>query len=204
MRAALSETVRRHLHHGHMLFTTRRMRLTVAVAITAASVVGCGVAPQPESARVAAAFEVPLPTQEDRETFLSILSDVAKAEGLHVVSASNEELEHQSSSHRMTLHAAVWRGQDNDEAIASARDGPEHLGRVWLTFSKGQDPVLNERFRDAAMRSILQRWPGTLPLPIMPTGAIPLSRDLIRTPEGYIVNPNEAVRYGAANESALP
>jgi hypothetical protein len=103
----------------------------------------------------------------------------------------------------MTLSAAVWKGEDDDEAIASAMDGPDHLGQVWLTFSKGEDPALNERFRDAAMREIVRRWPETLSLPLMPTGAIPLSRDLVRTPQGYIVNPSEAAKYGAGNGREL-
>jgi hypothetical protein len=46
------------------------------------------------------------------------------------------------------------------------------------------------------MREIMLHWPGTLPLPIMPTGAIPLHRDLLRTSTGYVVNPSEAHRYG--------
>jgi hypothetical protein len=179
------------------------MRWFSAIAMMAASIAGCGVAPQPESAKTTAAYEVPLPTQEDRETFLSVLSDIAKSEGLHVDSASKESLEHRSSVYRMTLSAAVWKGEDDDEAIASAMDGPDHLGQVWLTFSKGEDPALNERFRDAAMREIVRRWPETLSLPLMPTGAIPLSRDLVRTPQGYIVNPSEAAKYGAGNGREL-
>ena len=121
----------------------------------ASCIVGCGAAPQPESAKTTAAYEVRLPTQEDRETFLSVLSDVAQSEGLHVDSASKEDLERRSSVFRMTLSAAVWRGERDDEAIASAMDGPDHVGQVWLTFSKGEDPALGERFRDAAMREIV-------------------------------------------------
>jgi hypothetical protein len=41
----------------------------------------------------------------------------------------------------------------------------------------------------------MRSWPGTLSLPIMPTGAIPLRRDLIRTPRGYVVNPAEVHKY---------
>jgi hypothetical protein len=44
-------------------------------------------------------------------------------------------------------------------------------------------------------REIMLRWPNTLTLPIMPTGAIPLHRDLVRMPGGYIVNPSEAHKY---------
>lgn len=45
------------------------------------------------------------------------------------------------------------------------------------------------------MSQIMLRWPETLSLPIMPTGAIPLHSDLIRTPNGYVVNPAEAHKY---------
>jgi hypothetical protein len=74
-------------------------------------------------------------------------------------------------------------------------DAHDHLGQVWFMFSNGQAPALSSRFRDTAIREIMLRWPDTLSLPIMPTGAIPLVRDLIRTPNGYIVNPTEAYRY---------
>jgi hypothetical protein len=99
------------------------------------------------------------------------------------------------------MNAAVWRGANDDESIASAMDQHGYLGQVWLTFSSGKDPTLSSRFRETAMHEIMQRWPGTLSLPIMPTGAIPLHRDLIRTPDGYIVNPTEAYRYQLADKT---
>lgn len=55
--------------------------------------------------------------------------------------------------------------------------------------------MLASRFRENAMREIMLRWPGTLSLPIMPTGAIPLVEDLVRTPNGYVVNPSAAHKY---------
>jgi hypothetical protein len=71
-------------------------------------------------------------------------------------------------------------------------------------FSKGKDPTLASRFRETAMHEIMQRWPGTLSPPIMPTGAIPLHRDPIRTPDGYIVNPTEAYKYQLQGPKAPP
>ena len=50
-------------------------------------------------------------------------------------------------------------------------------------------------FRERAMHEIMLRWPITLSLPIMPTGAMPLPRDLVRTPNGYVVDPSEAHKY---------
>lgn len=84
--------------------------------------------------------------------------------------------------------------------IASAMDLPDNLEKIWLSFSKGKDPRLNAKFRDNAMRQIMLRWPDTISLPILPTGAIPLPRDRIRTPNGYIVNPIEAHKYELQGE----
>jgi hypothetical protein len=104
----------------------------------------------------------------------------------------------------MTLKAAVWRGSNDDEAVASAMDQHDHLGQVWITFFRGKDPALNSGFQESAMHEIMLRWPGTLSLPIMPTGAIPLHGDLIRTPKGYVVNPAEAHKYGVASAGRRP
>jgi len=166
--------------------------LAICVVIT-----GCGAA-QPESARTVAAFEVPLQSEADRNQFLAVLRAAAEAEGMHVDAASSQELEKEAKirpEFEMTMHAAVWRGSNDTEAVASAMDQHDHLGQVWITFFRGEDPTLASRFRERAMREIMLRWPSTLSLPIMPTGAIPLHRDLVRTPNGYIVNPSEAHKY---------
>lgn len=160
---------------------------------------GCAVAQQPDSARTVAAFEVPLPSQVEREKFLSVLRSVAKEHSMHVDSATQEELERHariSPAFKMTMNASVWRGTNDEESIASAMDQPDHLGHVWISFSRGKDPALNGAFREAAMREVVRNWPETLSLPIMPTGAIPLHRDLIRTPQGYVVDPTKAHQYG--------
>jgi hypothetical protein len=174
--------------------------LAIYVFITA-----CGPTPQPESARTVAAFEVPLQSAADRNQFLAVLRAAANADGMHVDAASRQELESEakvSPKSAMTINAAVWRGSNDDEAIASAMDQFDHLGRVWITFSRGRDAALTSRFRENAMREIMLRWPDTLSLPIMPSGAIPLAQDLVRTPTGYVVNPSEAHKYDMAAAGA--
>jgi hypothetical protein len=154
-----------------------------------------------------AAFEVPLPSEADRTQFLLVLRAAAEAEGMHVDAASSQELKQQAEAipaPEMTVHAAVWRGPNDDELVASAMDQQDHLGQVWLMFSRGKDPALTSRFRERVMREIMLQWPGTLPLPIMPTGAIPLYGDLLRTPNGYIVNPSEAHKYRLAAKDSRP
>jgi hypothetical protein len=177
-----------------------RMRWIVILAICP-GMIGCGNTAQQQSARTVAAFEVPLPSEADHAQFLSMLRAAAAAEGLHVDAASSEELENKAEGRpafKMTMNATVWQGANDDEPIASAMDQPDHLGQIWLAFFKGQNPTLNSRLRESIMCEILRRWPGTLSLPIMPTGAIPLHSDLVRTPSGYVVNPAEAHKYDLA------
>jgi len=165
-------------------------------------IAGCGGATQPESARTVAAFEVPLPSAADRDEFLSVLRAAAEVEGMHVDATSKVELESEakvSPNFQMTMNATVWRSSNDSEAVASAMDQFDHLGQVWLMFSRGEDPAMAVRFRKRAMHEIMLHWPSTLSLPIMPTGSIPLHRDLVRTPTGYRVNPAEAHKYDGSS-----
>jgi hypothetical protein len=178
----------------------------LVLATFCAVIVGCGVAPQPESIKTVAAFEVPLQSKVDRERFLSVLRAAAEVEGMHVDAEGDADLENDakvSPNFKMTMKAAVWRGSNDEEAVASAMDQFDHLGQVWLMFSKGKDPATVARFREDAMHEVMLNWPNTLSLPIMPTGAIPLHGDLIRTSTGYIVNPSEAHKYSLAATETL-
>ena len=159
----------------------------------------CGLVSQPESAQTVAAFEVPLLSPEERERFLAVLANVAEDHDMHVDAATPQELERRAKVSpllRRTMSAAVWRGTEDDESTAVVMDGPDHLGQVWIAFFKGENPAVNSTFREAVMSEIKRDWPETLSLPIMPTGAIPLHGDLIREPEGYVVKPAEARKYG--------
>lgn len=164
---------------------------------------GCGVTSQPESARTVAAFEVPLLNAGERAEFLAVLSAAAKTEGLHVDATNAEDLKRLSEVSPMTIHAAVWRGKNDDEPLAVAMDLPDNLGRAWISFFKGENPDLAKRFRERAMRKIFERWPSTQQLPIMPTGTIPLPADLRQTSEGYRVSPDAASKYDLPNTSPL-
>jgi hypothetical protein len=159
---------------------------------------GCGVAPQPKSARTTAAYEVPVFTKTDRDALISVLREYAEPEGFHVDAATDEENKQLSDVSPITINATVWRGKNDDEPIASVMDGPDHVGLGWLSFSKGDEPERTARFRDGVMKAIKLRWPRTEALPIMPTGAIPLRGDLVLTKSGY------RVRRAAASKYELP
>ena len=154
----------------------------------------CASAKQPESARTVAAFEVPLPTPTDKLAFLTIVREEAARVGYHLDAATTDQRRQLSEVSPITMNAAVWRGND-DEAVASAMDGADHLGSVWFTFSNGTEPERVAAFRVKVMRRVSARWTQTMRLPIMPTGAIPLRRDLVRTSSGYEVDPREKAKY---------
>jgi hypothetical protein len=65
----------------------------LVLATICAVILGCGVAPQPESIKTVAAFEVPLQSKADRELFLSILRAAAEVEGMHVDAERDSDLE---------------------------------------------------------------------------------------------------------------
>lgn len=154
----------------------------------------CGPVAQPESNRTVAAYEVPLPTAEDKKRFLGLLAEVGQGEGFHVDAASPSELEATSEVSPITFNATVWRGED-EEVMASAMDFQDRIGRVWISFPIGENPVRSNRFRNALVPKIKDGWPTTASLPIMPTGAIPLTEDLVRTPSGYQVKASAASKY---------
>ena len=53
------------------------------------------------------------------------------------------------------------------------------------------------------MQKIIERWPGTQSLPIMPTGSIPLPKDLRLTQQGCRVKPDAAPHYDLPPTSPL-
>lgn len=145
--------------------------------------------------RTVAAFEVPLPTEGTRNEFLRLLGDEAKVKGFHLDYADSDQLKSLSEITPMTLHAAVWKGANDDENVASAMDFKDHLGKVWITFAKGKNPQQFKIFRDTLMTKVHQRWPQTMSLPIAPTGAIPNPDDLLPTADGYQVKPSAVSKY---------
>jgi hypothetical protein len=133
----------------------------------------------------------------------ALLRRDAEAEGFHLDASTAEELKWQSEVSPISINAAVWRGKDDDESVASVMDGPDHLGFAWLTFSKSEEPARTARFRDRVMKRIVQRWPNTATLPITPSGGLPLREDLVLTSQGYRVKRQAASTYGFPASSAL-
>lgn len=141
-----------------------------------------------------AAFEVPLIHPSDKRNFISLLSSEAAAHGYHVDAATDEELSQLSDVSPITFNATVWRGED-EESIATAMDGADNLGRVWIAFAKSEQPEKATLFRNALVEQMKRRWPDTISIPVQPSGALPLPRDRVRTSIGYQVKPEESAKY---------
>lgn len=167
-------------------------KLVVALSLICGA---CGSTEQPKWAQTVAAYEIPLASKADKARFLAILRDQASADGFHLDASTDEELRILSDVSPMTMNATVWRGKNDEEPVASAMDFEDRIGRVWLTFSLGQDPAKASRFRERLMPLIKKSWPDTISLPITPNGGIPLAEDVVRTPSGYIVKPSAAAKY---------
>jgi hypothetical protein len=151
-------------------------------------------APQPTSLKTVAAYEINLPTDADKARFLRILRKVAEEDGYHVDAASAPELAAMSDVSPITFNASVWRGED-EESMASAMDFQDRIGRVWLSFPKGENPDRSTRFRGKLIKQVQLAWPDATRLPVMPNGGLPLTGDLVRTSSGYAVKASERAKY---------
>jgi hypothetical protein len=152
------------------------MRVLVALSLLLLAYTGCGIAPQPSCDETVAAFEISLPTVEDRAAFLTTVRNVAKLEGGHLDAATDEDLRatvNAMPAAKMSVHAAVWRGSEDKENWAVIMDQADHLGDVWIMFARGRDESEASRFRERTIRGISVRWPDMLSLPILDRRNIP-------------------------------
>jgi len=161
-----------------------------------------------ESVRTVAAIEIALRTGSDRADLVAMLERHAAANGLHVDDVSERRREFERDANliapedRGTFYVGVWRGEDDDEAEVLA-DDQFHPGRAWVTFPRGQEPDHSTRVREAMLAEIRQRWPEARPLPILPTGGVPLVDDLVMTEHGYRIVRSAAERYRLPPSSPL-
>ena len=181
--------------------------------ILALSILGLsGCTPSPadqEAMNYVEAIEIPLKGRLERLELYELLDAQARRhKGLHVddVSDRSEKFyrheEVLKPNERPTVEITVWRGKDDDQLVAAIGD-VMHRGRVWATFSRGQVPELERPFREAALAAILARWPKSQVLPVLPSGGLPLARDVVMTEEGYRIQASQGQIYGLSKGSDL-
>lgn len=169
----------------------------LAISLPVGCVRACQPVPQPESAKIVAAFEVPLTTAVERANFLTILNAEAAIEGLDVSIETAEEMDRWNEMAldlSESIEATAYRGNDIRQSEARVSD-QNHLGQAWISFKRGEDPSLARRFRQRLMPRIIERWPGTLSVPVAQTGALPRKEDLRRSDHGYEIDPSRLAGY---------
>jgi hypothetical protein len=181
----------------------RRLFIVPLLALSACSARAASVDQSP-----IAAIEVPTPTRADQSELIALLRQAAPKQGFHVDDGSAQWREFARQAKNLpppahkTLYAGVWSGKDDNDFIAMADDGG-HNGRTWITCYSGNHPAAAKRFWLDLNAAIHRRWPTTKPIPILPSGALPLSDDLQITPKGYQIVRSAAAKYGLASSSPL-
>lgn len=173
-------------------------RVVLALFVTVASATPCSGG---EVVQLAAAYEVQLENEEDRNQLLQAMQEEAESRGFHVDHASEKDLRNRPQWARKTFSASVWRGALDSENLASASDGAERLGRVWIMFPVGKRPNESEQFRVSLMKRVHALWPDTKELPIMDGTTIPLPSDLKVDGNRYVFDPS---RSEMAEEISAP
>jgi hypothetical protein len=170
---------------------------------------GCAPVDQPESIRTVAAVEIPLRTAADRNDLVAILvRNAAAIGGIHVDDESERWREGEAQANmiapeeRGTIFVGVWRGTNDGDPEADVDDSG-HPGRAWLSFARGRYPDRAARFREAVLAEVHRRWPRAQTLPVLPSGGLPLPRDLRLTKAGYAIAPAAAATYGLPPSSPL-
>jgi hypothetical protein len=155
-----------------------------------------------------AAIEVATPTRNEQSDLIALLRQLAPKEGLHVDDGSAQWREFAKQAKDLpppdqkTLYVGVWSGKDDDDLIAVADDGG-HNGRTWVICYSGKHPAAAKRFWRNLSAAIHRHWPTVKPIPILPSGALPLSDDLLLTSHGYRIARQAAARYGLPPSSPL-
>lgn len=155
-----------------------------------------------------AAIEVLTPASDDRADLIALLRQAAPKQGFHVDDGSEQWRDFAKVAKdlplpaRKKLYAGIWSGKDDDDFIAMADDGG-HNGRSWITVYSGKHGAAAKRFWVDLKAQLIRRWPAARTVPILPSGALPLSDDLQLTPRGYRIKRSAAAKYGLAPSSPL-
>jgi hypothetical protein len=180
-----------------------------ALVLTAAAAAACAPGDQGKVDPFVAAVEVKLQSDADRRDLVAILRKQAAVDGgLHVDDVSEEWREMEAMDEtsppgeRGTLYVGVWRGADDEEMEAEA-DDHGHRGRAWITFHNGPEPRRSAKYRRAVLADVRSRWPDSRILPILPSGGLPLARDLRPTAAGYGIAAESAAAYELPATSPL-
>lgn len=132
-----------------------------AIALSGlAFLAACGGEYQSPSQRVGL-IEVPLASKADRQAFLTILIQTARAQEVRV------DLDfHDPGSG--ALDTAFWVGEFDSAGMVL-----DLKSRAWVIFLKSQQPAKAAAYHNAITAKFKQRWPATKAIPVTPEGPLP-------------------------------
>lgn len=179
----------------------KKIALIVALACSS-----CESAEQTNDLKAVISIEISMTTADDRSDLIALLrTSAAGDETLHVDDQS-AEWSNIANIHppdtRKSIYVGVWRGKDDNDIEVVVDDGG-HIGRAWVTFFRGRDPRMAAVFRKRVVAELKRRWPNALDIPVLPSGGLPLARDLQVTAGGYKIARSAASSYGLPPSSPL-
>lgn len=143
--------------------------------------------------RVVKAMEIPLESPTDRNDLLAMLRRHAANERLRVDDVT-ESWVRMPLDVRKSIYVGVWNDQGKEVMEVGVDDGG-HLGKAWVSFFEGAEPAGTARRRELLLTEIGRRWPNAREIPVLPSGGLPLARDLRLTPTGYKIIRSAAAGY---------
>lgn len=153
--------------------------------------------------RYAEAVEIPVAVTE-RDQLAGLLAAFAQRNGLYFRDTSPRA--QRTSNGRQTLALAMERTLTTGRPFAEIAVSAVGNGPALITFidppiaSAGVDA---ETSRAKLIAELKQKWPDTLPVPVMPNGAIPRQEDIRRTAQGLRIDRASAAQYGLPPDSPL-
>lgn len=186
------------------------MRRIVPLLLACLGLSSCVPTPADQEAlQYVAAIEIPVDGREDQSVLATLLTSLASSHhGLHVDNYIDRSSEHSNDKGALGLDErlipiiTIWRGDGDDQLVGSVSD-LSNRGRLWATFNRGPKPEMEGPFRKAAIEMIMKRWPEANALPILPSGGLPLPRDLVMTDQGYRIVRSRADAYNLPADSGL-
>jgi hypothetical protein len=159
--------------------------------------------PQPAGLRLVRAVEIPLRTPTDRADLIALFRRHAGTEGMIFVDTT-DSWRNAPPDVRKTLYISLDRpvGRRQEWEIEAADDGSGT--DPWVTFLRGVDPARATAARGRLIAALKARFPDAPEVPVMPTGALPLRRDLERFGSDYRVRADRAAQYQLSPPASSP
>lgn len=153
--------------------------------------------------RYADAVEVPIDPNESAQ-LSALLEDAAKRERFFF--RDDSAYMNETTNGQLTVHMTLFRPLEGEKEWPEVKVQAEANHSPWVLFL----PPAEERYaeptastRQRILSALRARWPNLRTVPILPSGGVPLSQDVVWTRDGYKVAPEKASGYELPANSPL-